>query len=222
MDTGPGSGGAAEIIQLDEGETAVVGFGLLLARGTLDKTLGRRYDGPFRRCHVDGWRRSWDVGMPNTAFYYVDECGDCVYPEQIVYLNVRRAPGALMNCTLFVLNADELEVLNGREWIYEGVDVTADVRGLEVRGGPALMNVGRPEHALVPTDRGTAAIRGSYIAMFDRVLGELGPDIEQDYRSTTDPVPEHLIVDDVLDPDRPNPWKAAGHDFDPGTQQSPD
>jgi len=222
METGRCPDGADTIIGLDDGETAVVGFGLLLAKSTLDKTLSRSYDGPFVRCHVEGWCRSWDVGMPNAAFYYEDR-GERIYPEHIVYLNVRREPGSLMNCTVFVLDRVELGVLNGREWIYEGLDVAGDLRGVEVRGGPALMNVARPEHLLAgPASRERTALRRSYIEMFDRVLESLDSDVEAAYVRTTDPVPAGLVIDDHLDPDRPNPWAAAGHDFDPDSQQAPD
>ena len=58
--------------------------------------------------------------------------------------------------------------------------------------------------------------------MIDRMLEGLGPTVRSDYLNATDPVPQHLVIDDVLDPDRPNPWEAAGHDFDPRTQQSAD
>lgn len=75
-----------EAISLAAGPTAVVGFGLLLSRGTVDKTLGRRYEGPFVRCHVEGWRTSWNVSMPNAAFYYEEE-GDrgisCAAPSPV-------------------------------------------------------------------------------------------------------------------------------------------
>ena len=202
-------------INLGAGETAAVGYGLLLSRDTIDKTLGRKYEGPFASCHIDGWRRSWDVSMPNAAFYYEEE-GARVYPEQILYLNVRRDPGTLMNCTVFVLREDELAVMHSREWIYKGLVVTSDLRGVCLEGGDALMYVGKAEHrvrsATSPRD---VALRRSYLRMLDRVLDAVDPAIRAEYRQTTDPVPEHLVIDDSLDPHRPNPWEAAGHTFRP-------
>ncbi len=202
-------------INLGAGETAVVGYGLLLSRDTIDKTLGRIYEGPFASCHIDGWRRSWDVSMPNAAFYYEEE-GARVYPEQILYLNVRRDPDTLMNCTVFVLREDELAVMHGREWIYNGLVATADLRGVRLEGGDALMYVGKAEHRVrSATSPHDVAVRKSYLRMLDRVLDSVDPAIRAEYRQTTDPMPEHLVIDDSLDPDRPNSWEAAGHSFRP-------
>jgi hypothetical protein len=36
-------------IRLNEGETAVVGYGSLLSAPSIGKTLGREYNGPLRR-----------------------------------------------------------------------------------------------------------------------------------------------------------------------------
>lgn len=192
-------------ITLSAGETAVVGYGLLLWRDTIDKTLGRTYEGPFAQCHIEGWRRSWDVSMPNAAFYYEEE-GHRVYPEKILYLNVRREPGTRMNCAVFVLPQDDLTVMHAREWIYDGVAVTTDLRGVHVEGGDALMYVGKPEHLVRSVaNTGDVALRRSYLRMLDRALDAVDPAIRADYRQTTDHIPEHLVIDDALDPDRPGP-----------------
>ena len=34
-------------------------------------------------------------------------------------------------------------------------------------------------------------------------------------------VPEHLVIEDTLDPERPNPWAAAGHDYRPEVRSPP-
>ncbi len=57
--------------------------------------------------------------------------------------------------------------------------------------------------------------------MLDGVLNSLDPEVCAYYFATTDPVPEHLVIDDTLDLNRPNPWEAAGYDFDPDSQGDP-
>ncbi len=120
-----------QTIVLGDGETAVVGYGLLLLRDTVDTTLGHVYEGPFVACHIEGWRRSWSVSMPNAAFYY-DEGGTRAYPERILYMSARPDPSTSMNCTVFVLDGDELAAMHGREWIYDPVAVNSDLRGVRV------------------------------------------------------------------------------------------
>jgi hypothetical protein len=203
------------IVRVGAGETALVGYGLLLSRATVDATLGHEYSGPYVACHVEGWRRSWDVTMPNASFYY-ERDGHRVYPEKILYLNVRRDPGTVMNCAVFVVDNDDFAAVNAREWIYDSVVATSDLRGIRVEGGDALIYTGKAEHIIRSAARASdVAIRRSYLQMLDGVLDASGPVTRADYRSTTDPVPKHLIVDDLLDTDRPNPWEVAGHSFRP-------
>ena len=205
-------------IRLGAGETAVVGYGSLLSEPSISKTLKRAYTGPFLRCRVSGWRRSWDVSMPNQAFYF-ERRGQRIYPAGVLYLNVRRAADTLMNCALFVLSESELRAMNDREWIYQCVRVNDVLRGVRVTGGDAIMYVARPEHLAAPASSPQqAAVRASYLRILERTLADVEPSFRAEFDATTDPVPAHLVVDDLLDPSRPNPWAAAGHDYRPDLQ----
>ena len=190
------------VIELKTGETAVVGYGLLLSRATIDRTLGHPYEGPFMRCDLEGWRRSWDVSMPNATVYYEVD-GDRVYPEKLLHLNVRPDAETTMNGVVFVLREDELAAMNRREWIYEGLIVTPEVRGVRVAGGDALVYVGKPEHHTpVIADPRVAALRASYLRMLDDALGAFDLETRDAYSRSTDPLPHHLVIDDRVDPGR--------------------
>jgi hypothetical protein len=198
-------------IRLAPGQTAVIGYGSLLAKNSISRMLEREYDGPFLACHVEGWRRSWDVAMPNEAFYYVED-DVRTYPRKIVYLNVRRSPGALLNVMLFVVNDDELQAMHGREWIYDPLDVTADLRGVRVEGGEAIMYVARDEFLVRGnSNRLEAAIRASYLRILSQALEATTAEFRDEYARTTDAVPSDLVIDDTLDPDRPSPWAGFGY-----------
>lgn len=199
------------LIRLARGQTAVIGYGSLLSAASISKTLGWDYDGPFVPCHVEGWRRSWDVSMPNEAFYYVD--GDArVYPRKIVYLNVRAVPGACLNVMLFIVDEHELQAMHGREWIYDPVVVTPAVRDVRIEGGDAIMYVARDEHIVHDvSNRREAALRTSYLGILKSALDLAPPAFREEYGRTTDAVPEGLVIDDALDPDRPSPWAGTTH-----------
>jgi hypothetical protein len=205
-----------ETINLKDGQTAVVGYGSLLSRPSVSRTLAREYDGPFVACHLEGWHRSWDASMPNQAFYFAE--GDHRnYPERILYLNIRPQPETLLNVVVFVTERSELEAMHGREWIYEPTVITSSLRGLRVEGGDAIAYVCRHEHVV----RGAsgpleAAVRRSYLRIVETALASVGEEFRDEYRRTTDVAPEHLLIDDVLDPERPSPW--AGHGYRPEKQ----
>jgi hypothetical protein len=199
------------LIELARGQTAVIGYGSLLSVASISKTLGRDYAGPFVPCHVAGWRRSWDVSMPNEAFYYVDD-GARVYPRKIVYLNVRAVPGARLNAMLFVVDEHELQAMHRREWIYDPVVVTPAVHDARIEGGPAVMYVAREDYIVDHVvNRREAALRASYLRTLNRALDSAPPGFREEYERTTDTVPEWLVIDDALDPDRPSPWAGTTH-----------
>ena len=202
-----------EIISLNTGEVAVVGYGSLLSREIIGQTLGHDYDGPFVLCHISGWRRSWDVTMPNAAFYYIED-ERRIYPPRILYLNVRRDSNTLMNCSVFVVGPGERDAMDGREWIFDPTIITSDLRGVSIKGGDAVMYVGKSGHILQSSENShDVVLRRSFLRSLFGVLDAEGPPVRDEWQRTTDPIPEHLLVDDELDASKPNPWEAAGHAF---------
>jgi hypothetical protein len=184
-------------IELGRNQTAVVGYGSLVSRVSAERTLGRPYDGPFERCHVAGWRRSWDIAMPNEAFYYRDG-GQTVYPRRILYLNVRPDPDTLLNAVVFLVNPRELEAMHAREWIYDARVVTHDLRGVTVEGGDAIMYVAKPDYIVRGVrDPREAAVRASYLRIVQDGLDETDEAFRAEFARTSDPVPAHLVVEDI-------------------------
>ena len=186
-------------IRLGRDESAIVGYGSLLSVKSLERTLKRAYDGPFVPCAVEGWRRSWNIAMPNRAFFYI-ESGEKIYPEKIVYLNVRPQVGSVMNGVLFVVGRDELEAMHEREWIYDHPPINDQLRGVGIEGGDALIYVAKPEYLVqnVSSPR-QAAVRASYLKILEDGLTQRDSRFRQDYEATTDPVPRQLVIDDSVD-----------------------
>lgn len=186
-------------IRLHPGESAVVGYGSLMSIKSLEQTLQRRYDGPFVPCHLNGWRRSWDVAMPNRTYYYVGD-GTRIYPDHVLYLNVTAVSGSRINCVVFVLRPEELAAMHRREWIYNATVVTDQLAGVLVTGGNAIVYVAQARHVMRgATDPRKAAVRASYLQILDEGLRQRDAAFQAEYGATTDPVPSHLVIQDQLD-----------------------
>jgi len=186
----------AHRIELRPGTHAIFGYGSLLSVPSLERTLGRVYAGPFVVCDLDGWRRSWDVAMPNDR-YFARVGVESVFPREILYLNIRPALGEIVAGVLFVISEQDLAAYDGREWIYERVAVTNALRGVCVNGGEAWAYVGKPEFIR----RGVmswhdAAVRASYLSIVESGLTALGPETRARFELSTDPVPKHLVFAD--------------------------
>ncbi len=205
-----GSGMTDKVVRLREGESALFGYGSLISIESLERTLGHRYEGPFVVCTLEGWRRAWDVAMPNHTFFTETSSGR-MYPEFILYLNVRPEPKTLLNGILFVVNQSELEAFDRREWIYTREDVTSKIRGADISGGKAYVYVGKADHLLSGVDSPKrAAVRASYLDMLEAGFKALGGAFRADFDASSDPVPAHLVIDDRMDPvQRPSGKKTS-------------
>jgi hypothetical protein len=166
----------------------------------LQRTLQRPYDGPFVPCVLEGWRRSWDVAMPNQA-YYAQQGSARLTPRHILYLNIRPDPGSAVNGVLFVVSESELAALDAREWIYDRHDITSALQ-VPVVGGAAFAYVAKPEHLLRDvTSPEIAAVRASYLALVASGLEGFDPQFRQQFDRTSDAVPRHLVIEDRRDED---------------------
>jgi cation transport regulator ChaC len=185
------------IITLRPGETALFGYGSLISIASLERTLGRSYDGPYIPCVLQGWRRSWDVSMPNQNTFYAETPRGRMWPEQIIYLNIREAEGDQVNGMLFVVGRDELESFDRREWVYERRDVTPELRGAQLDGGRAYAYVALQEHKVGEVDSTQqAAIRKTYLDILEAGFRDLGDDFRLKFLASSDPVPKHLVIED--------------------------
>jgi hypothetical protein len=135
--------------------------------------------------------------MPNRNTFYADAPQGRMWPEQIIYLNIREAEGDQVNGMLFVVNREELEAFDRREWIYERRDVTPELRGAQLDGGRAYAYVALPEYKVGEVDspqRG--AIRKTYLDILEAGFQDLGDDFRRKFIASSDPVPKHLVIED--------------------------
>jgi cation transport regulator ChaC len=186
-----------EMMRLVSGEHALFGYGSLLSIESLERTLGRKYTGPFAVTGLSGWRRTWDVAMPDRRFRYQESDGEWVVPDRTLYLNIRPVEGSSINGVVFVVRDEELEAYDKREWIYDRVAVNDQLEDLRVEGGMAWAYVAKPEYLLEPPDSPRlGAVRQTYLDFLADGHRRLGAEFERRYYASTDAVPRHLVIDD--------------------------
>jgi gamma-glutamyl AIG2-like cyclotransferase len=183
-------------IRLRSGESAIFGYGSLCVRESVERTLGHRYEGPFVPCSLAGWRRAWDVAMPNETIY-ADTAEGRLVPESILYLNIQPDAGSTVNGVLFLVSAGELEAFDRRESVYNRVRATGDLRGVTIEGGDAWVYVAKPEHVRRSVARpAEAAVCSTYLEIIEAALRYWGDEFRREWEHSSDPVPKHLVIQD--------------------------
>jgi len=184
---------------LPSGMSGLFGYGSLLLRSSMERTLGRPYTGATIVATVNGWRRTWDSIYPNQRFYFEPGSGGRCYPAHIIYLNIRRDPASAVNGLIYLVGPDDLARFDEREAVYDRIRIDDDLRQPTVTG-PVYAYVGKAGCLLVePAPPSQAAIRASYIAIVDEGLRDLGPTFREQYDRSTDAPPAGNIVEDRIE-----------------------
>jgi cation transport regulator ChaC len=190
---------SSRVMQLEPGQSVIFGYGSLLSLRSLEMTLRRRCTDQYVRCILRGWRRTWDIAMANKTFF-AEVDGQRMYPSAILYLNVRRQIGELLNGVAFAINPEELARFDERESIYERIDITNELTDVRVENGLAYVYAGLPQCEMRQVDSpAVAAVRATYVAIVNQGLEDHGAEFRAAYDASTDPVPQHLIIDDRRD-----------------------
>ena len=188
---------AQELIKLQPDEVAMVAYGSLMNKKSLEKSLGREYTGPFIDVELEGWQRTWDIAMPNEAFY-VETPGGKIIPKNIIYLNIRPNSNMAMTAVLFVIKKSDLVNFNRREWIYDPSELSHSLKGAKVEGGQVLGYVGKKEFLVNPSDKfPNVAVRKTYIETVKSAIREKGGSHLLAFERTTATIPNVVIADKV-------------------------
>jgi hypothetical protein len=192
-----------QTLAIPPGRVGLVGYGSLISRASMERTLGRSYDGPVFECLLPHWRRRWDVAMPNNRFF-TQEGATRLYPKRILYLNAARQSGCLLNGVLFLVSMEDLVAFDAREWIYGRCDVTDEIADLQVKGGRVYMYAGLPQHLVTdPRSWKEVAVRASYLQILESGLAGQSSDFRERYALSTDEPPRRLVIDDQVDETAP-------------------
>jgi hypothetical protein len=191
--------GTEQVIKIGPDEVGLIGYGSLINRDSIERTLGRKLPADaLREVKVSGWKRTWDVFMPNEAFYEKTADGGRQYPAKIAYLNFQPDPNCKSNCSLFVINKKDLAGFDTREWIYERRDFTDQLDGVKLEGGSAYAYVGRKQFLYDTANPGEVRMRSSYFDIVEKALEQKSPEYRKDYWAGTDPL-QPLRITDVND-----------------------
>ena len=112
-----------------------------------------------------------------------------------------RDAAASVNGLLYVVSSDALAAFDARESVYDRVEITNVLSGVEVRGGAAWMYVAKPEFVIAAPRRPEYAIRQTYLEVVESGLSDLGLEFRERYESSTDPVPAKLVIHDRMEVD---------------------
>ncbi len=193
-----------KIFSISEGHVGMFGYGSLMSRNFIESgLLEKQYDGPYLKAHLKGYKRSWTFAWPSNLpsinadgnFYkeYILTRNDTIYPQNLMYLNIREDPGTILNGVLYLVPEADLPTYDGWELGYERFEVTKLINDYNVVGGPVFAYKALPDFVLEPvSDYTRNIIELGYSKIIQDAFDFWGKEFEAEFIKSTE------IVDPVI------------------------
>lgn len=190
---------------IPEGHVGMFGYGSLMSKNFIDSALLKKnYDGPFLPAHLNNYKRSWTFAWPSTipfpnadGNYYKDYIlvdRDTIYPQNLLYLNIKEDPNSIINGVLYIVLKADLPTYDGWELGYERIEVTNLINDYFIEGGPVFAYKALPDFLIQPNDdHKRNIIELSYSKIIQDAFDYWGKEFEAEYKKSTDPVDSNII-----------------------------
>lgn len=186
------------ILQLEENEVAIFGYGSLMLREQIHAPIDNLYTGPFIQANLRDFKRTWSTRYSNRyQLEFIDENGNTFIPESTTALNAEFSSGSIVNGMIFVCSKSELKDYDERESSYNRIKINDHLENICILGGDAFVYSAKPDH-FFPSENCTneeTAIMLYYIDIIEKALGVQGKEFAQEYKESTQALPLHLIFE---------------------------
>lgn len=192
-----------ETVLIPDGKVGLIGYGSLTSSKQMEQQLGKEYHGSVRIVHLEGYRRNWNMVFPNNTPHppvdHIIECikgKDTIRPRAIVNPNLEARKDAFMNACFFIIEEQDLAVMDRTEKGYERVDVTQSIREFSVSGGKVYAYKALPGYTKTPVANSPYenVIPALYLEFLDAAFKEKGKAYKKEFEETTVGFDESLVL----------------------------
>ncbi len=138
-----------QIINIEKGKIGMIGYGSLMSKKSMERTLKRTYQDSVYLVHLEGYQRSWNasrtVKNPEKDLFYARD-KDTIQIHNTIALNIIESDNEKINCVLFFITPEELAQFDIREKGYNRIDVTDKINEYEFIGGEVYVYKADKEH----------------------------------------------------------------------------
>jgi hypothetical protein len=177
-----------EVITIEKGKVGMIGYGSLMSKTSMEKTLKRTYQDSFYLVHLKDYQRSWDffssVLNPKRDFFYSKD-NDTIQIYNGIALNITESDKQKMNCVLFFITPEELAEFDIREKGYDRIDVTNKIEEYEFKGGKVYVYKADAEHTYNYELKDNTVLPKPYFDLVTKACDSIGVKFRQEFESST-------------------------------------
>lgn len=179
---------AKPTIQIEEGKIGMIGFGSLMSKTSMERTLRRKYKDSVYLVHLEGYQRAWNYYTPfnrDEDWFHVQAI-DTIPIDNIIALNIMAAEGEKMNCALFFITPEELAQFDEREVGYNRVDVTDNIEEYAFKDGKVYAYKADKDHTYDGNNPNTFLPDG-YLNLVTEACDSIGKSFRDEFEASTIP-----------------------------------
>ncbi len=177
-----------QIINIEKGKIGMVGYGSLMSKSSMERTLKRTYEDDIYLVHLKGYQRSWNAAFPvNNAKadlgYSRDK--DTIQIRNGIALNIMESDNEMMNCVLYFITPEELAEFDVREKGYNRINVTDKIDEYIFEGGEVYVYQADNEHTYDYQLKDHTVLPKAYFDLVTMACDSIGVEFRQEFESST-------------------------------------
>ena len=196
-----------KIFSIPDGHVGMFGYGSLMSKNFIESgLLEKNYNGPFLSAHLNSYQRSWTFAWPTSipfpnadGNYYKDYVLvdlDTIYPQNLIYLNIKEDANSRINGVLYIVPEVDLPTYDEWELGYERIDVSDFISDYLITGGPVFAYKALPDFVMEPNlDYSRNIIELSYTKIIADAFDYWGKEFEAEFRNSTEFVDSTIIME---------------------------
>ncbi len=184
------------VIKIEAGKIGMIGYGDLTSRKAVEKVLGRPYKDSIYFVHLEDYQRVWnfaasndDPGLPEELLTYDSfylKGNDTIPFKKTLFLNIEPKDTIDMNCVLYFITLEEMDMLDDMELGYARIDVTNNIKEFDFTGGRVVAYKALTEYVYKPdTDKKISVIDKEYADQVLKAYDKVGEDYRKEFDNST-------------------------------------
>lgn len=185
------------IITIEEGKVGVIGYGSLMSKNSMEKTLKRKYHDSIYIVHLEDYQRDWNHFrsmdyVPKELIYIHN--GDSIPFKNELALNIMDSKDKKLNCVLYFISHEELKEFDEREFGYERIDVTNKIEEYQFKGGNVYAYKADNNHTYKHKDDDNTFLPDFYVNLVYEACDSLGVEFKREFESSTNPLDKAKVI----------------------------
>lgn len=188
-----------EVITIEKGKVGMIGYGSLMSKTSMEKTLKRTYQDSVYVVHLKDYQRSWNffssVLNPKRDFFYSKD-NDTIQIYNGIALNIMESNKQKMNCVLFFITPEELAEFDIREKGYDRIDVTDKIDEYAFRGGNIYVYKADEKHTYNYKLKDNTVLPKPYFDLVTKACDSIGFEFREEFESSTKHLDKVTVLPD--------------------------